>query len=73
MEAVKELIDAYSADGITIPRSYNYLYQNLRDFIVCKAGDELPDAARFTVWEDLAEVKSLAIKRVSKPGLERGW
>ena len=64
VEAVKELIDAYSADGITIPRSYNYLYQNLRDFIVCKAGDEIAGCCSIhLVWEDLAEVKSLAIKK----------
>lgn len=64
VQGIKDLIDVFSADGITIPRSYNYLYSNLRDFRVCKIKDEVVGCCSLhLVWEDLAEIKSLAIKK----------
>jgi amino-acid N-acetyltransferase len=47
-----------------MPRSLNDLYENLRDFIVSEEnGSVAGTCALHVLWEDLAEIKSLTVKR----------
>ncbi|MFN3870209.1 MAG: N-acetyltransferase [Aquificaceae bacterium] len=58
------LINEYAKEGILLPRSLNSLYEDIRDFWVCEEdGEILGCAALHIVWEDLAEIKSLAVKK----------
>ncbi len=46
-----------------LPRSLNELYDNIRDFWVCEAAGKIAACAALHVcWEDLAEIKSLAVE-----------
>ncbi|MFN3946490.1 MAG: N-acetyltransferase [Aquificaceae bacterium] len=58
------LINEYAKEGILLPRSLNSLYEDIRDFWVCEEDGEIRGcAALHIVWEDLAEIKSLAVKK----------
>lgn len=59
---IVELVNHYAAQGLMLPRSYNHVYQNLRDFTVMEEGGRIVGCgALHVLWEDLAEVRSLAI------------
>ena len=45
-----------------LPRSLSELYESMRDFIVCEDNGKILGAcALHIIWEDLAEVRSLAV------------
>lgn len=47
-----------------LPRSLNELYENLRDFWIYEEdGKVIACGALHTSWEDLAEIKSLAVSK----------
>lgn len=47
-----------------IPRSLNELYETLRDFFVCEdSGGVRGVCALHIMWEDLAEIRSLAVEK----------
>ena len=47
-----------------LPRSLNELYDNIRDFWVFEDGDRIIGCCALHVcWQDLAEIKSLAIEK----------
>ncbi|MEE8317663.1 MAG: N-acetyltransferase [Candidatus Omnitrophota bacterium] len=59
---IQELINFYAKKDQMLPRSLNELYENIRDFFVYeKDGSILGCAALHVAWEDLAEIKSLAV------------
>ena len=59
---IQELINFYAKNDQMLPRSLNELYENIRDFFVYeKDGKILGCAALHVAWEDLAEIKSLAV------------
>jgi len=59
---IKKLIDAYSVDGRTVPRSLSHLYTNVREFFVCReAGKVIGCGALHVSWDDLAEIRSVAV------------
>ncbi|SHK44027.1 N-acetyltransferase [Thermocrinis minervae] len=61
------LVNSYSKDGILLPRSLNSIYEHIRDFWVYeKDGRVVGCCALHIVWEDLAEIKSLAVDREQK-------
>jgi len=65
-DAVKihELVNEYAKEGLLLPLSLNKLYDNIRDFWVCEYKGEIAGcAALHIMWEDLAEIRSLAVKR----------
>ena len=65
-DAVKihELVNEYAKEGLLLPLSLNKLYDNIRDFWIYEEGGEIVGcAALHIVWEDLAEIRSLAVKR----------
>ena len=56
------LINSYAGDALMLPRSHNSLYQHLRDFCVLEHGDDIVGCGALqVVWEDSAEIRSLAI------------
>ncbi len=61
--AVQRLVAHFAVRGDLLPRTLNELYQHLRDFFVCELGGEVVGIVALSVyWEDLAEVRSLAVK-----------
>ncbi|MFN7065475.1 MAG: N-acetyltransferase [Aquificaceae bacterium] len=59
-----KLIKEYAKEGILLPRSLNSLYETIRDFWVCEEEGEIVGCASLhIVWEDLAEIKSLAVRK----------
>ena len=47
-----------------LPRSLNELYENIRDFFVYSDGNNIYGTCALHIdWEDLAEIKSLAVAR----------
>jgi len=59
---IQELINFYAKNDQMLPRSLNELYENIRDFFIYeKDGKVLGCVALHVAWEDLAEIKSLAV------------
>ena len=61
--ATHELINVYAAEGVMLPRARGKIYDFLRDFVVYEEDGELVAAgALHIVWEDLGEIRSVAVK-----------
>lgn len=59
---VQRLINEFARREEMIPRSLNELYESIRDLVVCEdAGTITGVCALHILWEDLAEVRSLAV------------
>ncbi len=56
------LINYYASKGLLLPRSLSSIYENIRDFFVIREEDLIGTCALHIVWEDLAEIKSLAVR-----------
>jgi len=62
IKEIQELINFYAKNDQMLPRSLNELYENIRDFFVYEdSGKIMGCCALHIAWEDLAEVKSLAV------------
>ncbi len=60
---VVELVNSFAERGEMLPRTAGELYETLRDFFVVRRGDEVVACAALHVtWNDLAEVRSLAVR-----------
>lgn len=60
--AIYQLINSFARTGAMLPRSLSALYENVRDFYVVEDGGLVVGCCALHVtWEDLAEVKSLAV------------
>lgn len=60
---IQALINYYADKDMMLPRSLNEIYENIRDFWVKEEnGAIIGCAALHIAWENLAEVKSLAVK-----------
>jgi len=61
---VQKLINDYARKEEMLPRSLNELYETVRDFVVCEEHGNICGAcALHIMWEDLAEIRSLAVDR----------
>ena len=59
---IQKLINSFAEKDQMLPRALSAIYENLRDFFVLdKDGRVVGCGALHIAWEDLAEVKSLAI------------
>lgn len=59
---IQRLIAHYAAREEMLPRSLNEIYEGLRDYLVAECdGQVIGCAACHVVWEDLAEIKSVAV------------
>jgi amino-acid N-acetyltransferase len=63
VKEIQKLINYYSTRGIILPRSLSELYDHLRDFFVYTRNRKVIGiCALHLSWEDLAEVRSLAVR-----------
>ena len=62
--AIHDLVNGYARKGEMLPRTMAEVYENLRDFYVVRDGEGRTVAcgALHILWEDLAEIKSLAVR-----------
>lgn len=62
-QQIFKILQEFAIKEILLPRSMNSIYENIRDFFVCEKGEEIIGVSSLHVfWEDLAEIKSLAVK-----------
>ena len=64
VKGIHSLIAEYAKKGDMLPRSLADIYENLRDYFVFLGddGELVGSAAIHIMWEDLAEVRSLAVR-----------
>lgn len=61
-KAIHKLLVTYARDGLMLSRSLSEIYEAIRDFYVCEsAGEVIGTVCLHICWEDLAEVRSLAV------------
>ncbi|GAB4389741.1 MAG: N-acetyltransferase [Thermodesulfovibrionales bacterium] len=64
VRAIHSLVNDFARRQEMIPRSLNEIYENLRDFTVCEVDGAVAGVcALHVLWEDLAEIRSLAVKK----------
>ncbi len=62
VQPIVDLVNGYAARGEMLPKSLNKVYQNIRDFVVAEeAGRVVGCGALHVLWDDLAEIRSLAV------------
>uniref|UniRef100_C6E6I7 GCN5-related N-acetyltransferase n=1 Tax=Geobacter sp. (strain M21) TaxID=443144 RepID=C6E6I7_GEOSM len=62
VKEIQKLLTSFASRGEMLSRSLSELYEALRDFYVCEEeGALLGTSALHIVWEDLAEVRSVAV------------
>ena len=73
IKEIQKLVNEFARKEQMIPRSMNELYENVRDFVVADEKDGIVGAcALHVLWDDLAEVRSLAVKKeFQKKGIGR--
>ena len=71
LKLVHKLINDFAKKEEMIPRSLNELYENVRDFVICEDNGKICGVcALHIMWEDLAEIRSLAVdKKYQKRGI----
>ena len=64
IKSVHGLLSHFAEKGLLLPRSLSDLYDHLRDYAVIENGDAeiVAVAALHVCWEDLAEIRSLAVR-----------
>lgn len=63
IKSIYQLINTYAEKGSMLPRSQSELYHSVRDFFVAeKDGTVIGCCALHIIWEDLAEIRSLAVQ-----------
>jgi RNA 3'-terminal phosphate cyclase (ATP) len=61
--AIQRLLAHFASRGELLHRTLNEVYQHLRDFVVCEVDGRIVGVcALWLYWEDLAEVRSLAVE-----------
>lgn len=64
IKQMQQLINLFAKHDLMLPRSLNELYENLRDFWVAEEhGKIIGCSALHTSWDDLSEIKSLAVQK----------
>jgi len=64
---IQKLINYFAKKDRMLPRSLNYLYENVRDFCVAEErGKVIGCSSLHIIWEDIAEIMSLAVKESHK-------
>jgi amino-acid N-acetyltransferase len=59
---IHRIINKFAKKDKMLPRSLNEIYENIRDFLVCiEKGRITGVCALHILWEDLAEVRSIAV------------
>jgi len=64
VEEMKGILDEFAREGVLLARSRLDLYETIRDFVVAREQGELVGLAALHIcWIDLAEVRSLAVRK----------
>jgi amino-acid N-acetyltransferase len=73
IKAIQTLINGFAKKDLMLPRSLNELYENVRDFWVIEEKNNILGCVALHIsWDDLAEVKCLAVaKSYQNKGLGR--
>ena len=62
VEPIRELINAYAAQGLMLPKARSAIYENIREYVLAEeAGQVVGVGGLHILWHDLAEVRSLAV------------
>jgi len=71
LRQVHKLVNYFAKKDEMIPRSLNELYETLRDFVICEDNVKVCGVcALHIMWEDLAEIRSLAVaEKYQKRGI----
>jgi amino-acid N-acetyltransferase len=71
LKHVQKLINDFAKREQMIPRSLNELYETMRDFVIYESNGKICGVcALHIMWEDLAEIRSLAVdKNYQKMGI----
>lgn len=57
------ILQYYALKEVLLPRSLNSIYENIRDFFVYEENGKIVGVGSLHIyWEDLAEIKSLAVE-----------
>ncbi len=61
---IHKLINSFADRDEMLPRSLSEIYENIRDYFVCRQGERLVAcAALHVIWSDLAEIRAVAVAR----------
>lgn len=73
IKAIQLLINGFARKDLMLARSLNELYENLRDFFVYEQRGRVAGCCALHLsWDELAEIKSLAVDRkCQKKGIGR--
>jgi amino-acid N-acetyltransferase len=62
VKEIQKILTFYANKGVMLSRSLSELYESVRDFYICEEGGKLLGAcALHIMWEDLAELRSVAV------------
>lgn len=62
VEAIHKIINDYAADGVMLSRARNTIYETLREYVLAEQdGSVIGLGALHLVWDELAEVRSMAV------------
>ncbi len=63
VRAIRDLIDVYSVDGSLLSKATVTIFEQLQEFVVAEVGGTVVGCgALHVMWEDLAEVRTLAVR-----------
>ncbi|NQT90452.1 MAG: N-acetyltransferase [Candidatus Omnitrophica bacterium] len=66
-KCLQNIIGRYAKEDLMLSRSLIEIYENIRDFFVISQGKEILGCCALHIcWEDLAEVKALAVEEKAK-------
>ena len=68
---IQTIINQYAKKGKLLPRALGDIYENIRDYYIAEVDEKIVGCcALHIVWEDIAEIKSLAVlKEFSGQGI----
>ena len=67
IKQIQILINTFAKQDLMLARSLNELYENLRDFWVIEQNKKIIGCAALHIsWDDLAEIKSLAVTKTKQ-------
>lgn len=62
VRAIRGMVDSYAPNGRLLSKATVTLYEDVQEFLVAVKGDEVVGCgALHVMWEDLAEVRTLAV------------
>ena len=63
VRAIRSLVDAYTNDGSLLSKATVTIFEDIQEFLVAEVdGNVVGCGALHVMWEDLAEVRTLAVK-----------